>query len=151
MFAIVAVSISMHQSVFLSRLALLPESSAILLSVLCYQTPQKTFRPRQAQVFIWVLAVGLLEFSIHFWMGGFLVFLWAITKMGRSGQDDGDIVVSSLHAQGYSTTDESGNTGVFTLLDCFSDIPWSVSCKHMSIVVACLENANSPQDMRALI
>lgn len=49
--------------------------------------------PRLDQVSIWQAAVGLLEWSIYFWMGGYLVFIWDLTRVSREGQTVADQVV----------------------------------------------------------
>jgi hypothetical protein len=92
-FSITAVGMALHQSVFLLRVMSVTKSNTIPFNVLTYETGYGERSPRKQQAFIWVLAMGLLEFSMYFWLGGFIVFLWDVTKMGRGEQRKGDIMV----------------------------------------------------------
>ncbi|CEL06306.1 hypothetical protein ASPCAL07412 [Aspergillus calidoustus] len=97
--AVTAVTLAMQQSVFLIRVGCTSKSDAIIRDLLSYPAapgrglggPQRI--PRWDQVLIWQTAVGLLEWSIYFWMGGYLVFIWDLTRVSRGGQTVADRVV----------------------------------------------------------
>lgn len=92
--AVTAVTLGMQQSVFLIRVGSTSDSDAIITNLLSYASPGSGLRiPRWDQVFIWQAAVGLLEWSIYFWMGGYLVFIWDLTRVSREGQTVADQVV----------------------------------------------------------
>jgi hypothetical protein len=91
--SVTSVCIGLCQSVFLARISCAANGN-ILLRTLLIDT--RTRQPRTAQSFVWLLAVGLLEWSVYLWLGGFVVFLWDVTSMGKVGQSRGDIAVSAL-------------------------------------------------------
>ena len=43
---------------------------------------------------LWQLASGLPEYSIGFWLAGFLMFLWSTTDMGMAGYKHSERAVS---------------------------------------------------------
>ncbi|KAH6678052.1 hypothetical protein B0J14DRAFT_559187 [Halenospora varia] len=88
--AITAVAVGMQQSVFLVRIGCLSASHKLTLKLLCYEDQNGTRIPRRDQVVIWQTAVGMLEFSLYFWLGGFVVFIWDVTLVGRKGQKTSD-------------------------------------------------------------
>lgn len=92
-FAVAAVAIALHQRVFLARIAILPRYNELIVDLLTYETSGGHRQPRQEQVLIWLLAVALLEWSIGLWLGGYVVFLWDITKMGQKDQQSLDVMV----------------------------------------------------------
>jgi hypothetical protein len=96
--AVTAVAIALQQSVFLARVASMPKSNALIVELLTYEISDGSRQPRQAQVLIWLLAVGLLEWSIGLWLGGFVVFLWDVTKMRQKGQLPSDVMASELNS-----------------------------------------------------
>lgn len=96
--AVTAVTLGMQQSVFLIRVGSTSDSDAIITNLLSSPSPGGSGLriPRWDQVFIWQAAVGLLEWSIYFWMGGYLVFIWDLTRVSREGQTVADQVVRML-------------------------------------------------------
>ena len=76
----------------------MPKSNALIVELLTYEISDGSRQPRQAQVLIWLLAVGLLEWSIGLWLGGFVVFLWDVTKMRQKGQLPSDVMASELNS-----------------------------------------------------
>ncbi|CAG9996819.1 unnamed protein product [Clonostachys byssicola] len=91
-----AVGVALHQSVFLARMANVPEFHAVMVDILCFETPMGQMEPRQEQAFIWLLAVGLLEWSLGLWFGGFVVFLSSLTKIGQQDQTFSDRMVTGF-------------------------------------------------------
>lgn len=91
--AVAAVAVAVHQSVFLARLVSVPNHQAILVEILCYENSNGERVPRRDQTFIWLLAVALLEWSMCFWLGGYAVFIWDITRMRRKDQSSLNIMV----------------------------------------------------------
>ncbi|VUC32670.1 unnamed protein product [Clonostachys rosea] len=94
--SITAVGVALHQSVFLARMANVPEFYSVMVDILCFETRMGKMKPRQEQVLIWLLAVGLLEWSLGLWFGGFVVFLWDLTKMAQQDQTLSDKMVAGL-------------------------------------------------------
>ncbi|OJJ08344.1 hypothetical protein ASPVEDRAFT_156008 [Aspergillus versicolor CBS 583.65] len=94
--AVTAVTLGMQQSVFLIRVGSTSDSDAIITNMLSSPSPGGSGLriPRWSQMFIWQAAVGLLEWSIYFWMGGYLVFIWDLTRVSREGQTVADQVVA---------------------------------------------------------
>ena len=90
---VAAVAIALSQSVFLAKVTNLPQSHEIILGLLTLETLNESRQPRQEQIFIWHLPVGLLEWSIGLWLGGFTVFLWDVTKMGQETQQSLNVMV----------------------------------------------------------
>ena len=95
-FSIAAVAVAVHQSVFISRISLVPTASDLILEVFSYKTADGKIMPRQTIAFVLLLSVGLLDLSIGFWMAGFMAYLWDITKMRQQTQISLDIVVREL-------------------------------------------------------
>jgi len=93
-FAIVAIAVGMQQSVFLVRVGCVSNSNMLIRELLTFEMPSGQRVPRFRQVFIWQTAVGLLEWSIYFWLGGFVVFIWDSTLILRENQQKSDQVVS---------------------------------------------------------
>lgn len=94
--AIAAVAVGMQQSVFLVRVGCLSHSDALIRELLSFASPTGRRVPHWDQVILWQTAVGLLECSIYFWLGGYIVFLWHMTRMAREDQQVSDQVVSTL-------------------------------------------------------
>ncbi|KAI8941611.1 hypothetical protein NX059_002825 [Plenodomus lindquistii] len=93
-FSVTAVCIGLCQCVFLARISCTTNCNLILRSLLIQDYGNRKQRPRLTQTFIWLLAVGMLEWSIYLWLSGFLVFLWEVTRMMMAEQTSGDTVVS---------------------------------------------------------
>ncbi|CAI6090631.1 unnamed protein product [Clonostachys chloroleuca] len=91
-----AVGVALHQSVFLARMVNVPEFHAVMVDLLCFETPMGQMKPRQEQAFIWLLAIGLLEWSLGLWFGGFVVFIWKLTKIGQQDQTFSDRMVAGF-------------------------------------------------------
>ena len=92
---VAAVAVGMQQSVFLIRVGYVSDSDTWiqeLLSFTCDTTGKLI--PRWDQLLIWQAAVGLLEWCIYFWLGGYIVFIWDRTMMFQAGQQTSDQVVS---------------------------------------------------------
>jgi hypothetical protein len=94
MLSIAAVAVAVHQSVFLARLASIPNHEEVLVQMLTYADPNGRRLPRQEQTFIWLLAVALLEWGLAFWLGGYAVFIWDVTKVRQKHQTGLNIMVS---------------------------------------------------------
>lgn len=56
----------------------------MLAHLLSYDAGGGRRAPRWDQVVLWQTAVGLLEWCLYTWLAGFVVFLWDLTKIGRS-------------------------------------------------------------------
>lgn len=93
-FAIAAIAVGMQQSVLLVRVGCVSNSDMLIRELLTFEKPSGQRVPRFRQVFIWQTAVGLLEWSIYFWLGGFVVFIWDSTLILRENQQKSDQVVS---------------------------------------------------------
>lgn len=78
-----AVAVGAQQSIFLTRVGLLPEAQAraIFRQVLSRETSQGIRKTRWEQAFIWQAAMGLLEWGLYTWIFGFVVFVGNITKI----------------------------------------------------------------------
>lgn len=94
--AIAAVAVGMQQSVFLVRVGCLSTSDASLREILSFASPTGRRIPYWHQLILWQTAVGLLECSIYFWLGGYIVFIWDMTKITKEDQQVSDQVVSIL-------------------------------------------------------
>lgn len=96
--AIAAVAVGMQQSVFLTRVGCLSTSDVLIVRLLSFEGQNGRRVPRRDQVIIWQTAVGLLEFSLYFWLSGFIVFVWDVTLVGRKVQKTSDkVVCTSVH------------------------------------------------------
>lgn len=93
MLAITAVATGVQQSVFLMRLGCVSNGHIILRRLLSFEDANGKRVPYTDQIILWQLAVGLLEVSIYSWFGGFVVFIWDITKTARAAHSTGDQVV----------------------------------------------------------
>jgi hypothetical protein len=94
--SVTAVCIGLCQSVFLARLGCIANGNMILRDILIDKALRSgRCTPRKTQNLVWLLAVGLLEWSIYLWLAGYLVFLWEATKMRQLEQSSGDVVVSA--------------------------------------------------------
>lgn len=91
---VVAVAVGMQQSVFLVRIQHASSSDILLCELLSSQSSTGRRIPLWDQLFVWQSAVGLLEWCIYFWLGGFAVFLWDTTRVLGDGQGKQDQVVS---------------------------------------------------------
>lgn len=94
--AIAAVAVGMQQSVFLVRVGCLSTSDVSLREILSFASPTGRRIPYWHQLILWQTAVGLLECSIYFWLGGYIVFIWDMTKITKEDQQVSDQVVSIL-------------------------------------------------------
>ncbi|OQE21952.1 hypothetical protein PENSTE_c011G02778 [Penicillium steckii] len=94
--AIGAVAVGMQQSVFLVRVGCLSTSDTSLLEILSFVSPTGRRIPYWHQVILWQTAVGLLECSIYFWLGGYIVFVWDMTKITKQDQQRSDQVVAGF-------------------------------------------------------
>ncbi|KAL4744826.1 hypothetical protein BDW72DRAFT_208710 [Aspergillus terricola var. indicus] len=93
--AVTAVTLGMQQSVFLIRVGCTSDSDSIIRDLLSFRSQEGGPRiPRWDQVATWQTAVALLEWSIYFWLGGYLVLLWDLTRLSREGQTAADQVVA---------------------------------------------------------
>ncbi|PTD13062.1 hypothetical protein FCULG_00005116 [Fusarium culmorum] len=88
-----AVALSLQQSVFLMRIGCLPQANAMCRRMLSRDIGLGQRIPRWDQVILWQTAVGLLEFSIYTWLGGFIAFVGDTTYMGLSSPGKGNQVV----------------------------------------------------------
>jgi hypothetical protein len=104
--AVVAVAVGLAQNVFLYRVGCLSNSCAIFVEILSYQVEDGQRIPRWNQVFIWQLAIGLLEWSIYLWLGGLIVFIGGSTRLGHRDQttEDKAVRVWAEHIVLYSLT-----------------------------------------------
>lgn len=91
---ITAVAVAMQQSVFLVRVSCVSNGDVLIRELLSVDAHDGRRIPRWDQLFIWQAAVGLLEWSIYFWFGGYMVFIWDRTRMLQEGQQKSDQVVS---------------------------------------------------------
>lgn len=91
--AIASVGVGLHQSVFLMRVGCLAKADMVITELLGSISGNDRYEPRGEQIILWQLAVGLLEFSLYFWLGGFVVFIWNLSNIGRQGQTMADILV----------------------------------------------------------
>lgn len=91
---VVAVAVGMQKSVFLVRIQHASSSDILLCELLSSQSSTGRRIPLWDQLFVWQSAVGLLEWCIYFWLGGFAVFLWDTTRVLGDGQGKQDQVVS---------------------------------------------------------
>lgn len=91
-----AAGVALHQSVFLARMVNVPDFHSVMVDILCFEAQMGQMKPRREQAFIWLLAIGLLEWSLGLWFGGFVVFLWKLTKIGQQDQTFSDRMVGSL-------------------------------------------------------
>ncbi|VTO83279.1 unnamed protein product [Fusarium graminearum] len=87
-----AVALSLQQSVFLMRIGCLPQANAMCRRMLSRDIGLGQRIPRWDQVILWQTAVGLLEFSIYTWLGGFIAFVGDTTYMGLSSPGKGNQV-----------------------------------------------------------
>lgn len=101
--AIGAVAVGMQQSVFLVRVGCLSNSDSSLREILSFASPTGRRIPYWHQVILWQTAVGLLECSIYFWLGGYIVFVWDMTKVTKPDQQRSDQVVCTLNFVWVST------------------------------------------------
>lgn len=99
--AIAAVAVGLQQSVFLIRVGSLLNCEFIIQELLSFRSPAGQHVPRWDQVFIWQAAVGLLEWSIFLWVGGYIVFIGDLTKLFQEAQERSDQVVSSTFNSRY--------------------------------------------------
>lgn len=90
---IAAVAVGMQQSVFLVRVGCVSNGDVLIRELLSSESRTGRRTPRWDQVFIWQSAVGLLEWCIYFWVGGYGVFICDSTRILRDGQDKADQVV----------------------------------------------------------
>lgn len=94
---IAAVALGLQQSVFLHRIACLQDADALLAAMLSYDLGNGSRYPRWDQVILWQCAVGLLEFCMYTWLGGFIVFLWDVAKSGAKSSSASNKVVSAQY------------------------------------------------------
>lgn len=94
---IAAVAVGMQQSVFLVRVGCVSNSDMLIRELLTYASRTGQRAPYWDQLVIWQAAVALLEWSIYFWIGGYVVFIWDLTQVLRDGQEKVDQVVSCHH------------------------------------------------------
>jgi hypothetical protein len=66
-----------------------------MVDLISYVTPNGARKPRKEQLILWQCAMGLLEFSIYFWLAGFLVFLWDWVQRNEKIERSHGAVVSS--------------------------------------------------------
>lgn len=93
-FSMGAIATSVQQNVFLFRVQSMPNSDDILLDVLSHVSSPTIRVPRWDQTIIWQSAVGLLEWSIYFWLGGYFVLLLDVALIFAGGQDAASRAVS---------------------------------------------------------
>lgn len=97
--AVAAVAMGMQQSIFLLRIGGLSNGNTVILNLLSIFDQSRQLRiPRRDQVIIWQTPVGMLEFSLYFWLAGFIVFIWDTTKIGRNTGTISGQVVSHLRS-----------------------------------------------------
>lgn len=97
--AVAAVAMGMQQSIFLLRVGGLSNRNTAILNLLSIFDQSRQLRiPRRDQVIIWQTPVGMLEFSLYFWLAGFIVFIWDTTKIGRNTSTISGQVVSHLRS-----------------------------------------------------
>lgn len=97
--AVAAVAMGMQQSIFLLRVGGLSNRNTAILNLLSIFDQSRQLRiPRRDQVIIWQTPVGMLEFSLYFWLAGFIVFIWDTTKVGRNTSTISGQVVSHLRS-----------------------------------------------------
>ncbi|QPC76794.1 hypothetical protein HYE68_007546 [Fusarium pseudograminearum] len=95
-----AIALSLQQSVFLTRIGCLPQANAMCRRMLSRDIGLGQRIPRWDQVILWQTAVGLLEFSIYTWLGGFIAFVGDTTYIGLSSPGKGNQVHASTVAHG---------------------------------------------------
>lgn len=83
--AIASVGVGLHQSVFLMRVGCLAKADMVITRLLGSRNGTDRYEPRDEQIILWQLAVGLLEFSLYFWLGGFVIFIWDLSNLGKQG------------------------------------------------------------------
>ena len=88
-----SVAVGVQQSVFLMRLHCVPKYHVILRDILGVRDETQKYLPRDHQIILWQLAVGLLEVSIYSWLGGFVVFVCASTRTFQKDQSVSDQLV----------------------------------------------------------
>jgi hypothetical protein len=93
-FAIAAVAVGMQQSVFLVRVGCVSNADMLIRELLSFEDLTGRRIPHWDQLAIWQAAVALLEWSIYFWLGGYVVFIWDLTHISGKGQQKSDQVVS---------------------------------------------------------
>lgn len=94
--AVAGVAVGMHQSVFLVRVGSVSNSDMLIRGLLIFECLADRRIPYWDQDIIWQTAVGLLECSIYFWLGGYVVFIWDLTKLLQEQQQRSDRVVWHL-------------------------------------------------------
>ncbi|OAQ98008.1 hypothetical protein LLEC1_04399, partial [Akanthomyces lecanii] len=88
---IMAVATALQQSVFLVRVGCVSDSELLICRLLSSDSAQGR-RPRQHQIFVWQAAVGMLEWCIFLWIGGYIVFIWDQTLILQRSQQTSDQV-----------------------------------------------------------
>lgn len=75
------------------RVGCLAKADMVITELLGSISGTDRYEPRGEQIILWQLAVGLLEFSLYFWLGGFVVFIWNLSNIGKRGQTVSDMLV----------------------------------------------------------
>ncbi|KAI5457570.1 hypothetical protein BGZ63DRAFT_428268 [Mariannaea sp. PMI_226] len=91
---ILDVAVGMQQSVFLVRVGCVANSDVLICELLSYDSPTGQRIPYWGQLGLWQVAVALLEWSIYFWLGGYVVFIWTLSDLPQEGKQVSDKVVA---------------------------------------------------------
>lgn len=115
MLGMAAVALALQQSVFLARIRYVSTSEQIICRLLSSESTNRRRIPRWYQILIWQSAVGMLEWCIFLWIGGYAVFIWSQSLTLHEQWSAGQVVShSDCMALSYAQL-----TGILSKDSCF--------------------------------